>query len=112
MEGVVQDTTGDVVFSVRFDVIAFKPQDCEILDGIVSNVNQNGIEVFSGPLTCYIKQDVSKFTNQFNYLFQRMPGYEYDQTLGHFTSKNVDYKVIKKDSTIRHKIETLKFEKN
>ena len=41
-----------------------------------------------------------------------MPGYEYDQTLGHFTSKNVDFKVIKKDSTIRHRIETLKFEKN
>ena len=45
IEGVVQDTTGDVVFNVRFDVIAFKPDEKEILDGIVDSVNKDGIEV-------------------------------------------------------------------
>ena len=43
IEGVVQDTTGDVVFNVRFDVIAFKPKDNEILDGVVYSVNKDGI---------------------------------------------------------------------
>ena len=41
----VQDTTGDVIFNVRFDVIAFKPSQSEILDGIVQTVNNDGIEV-------------------------------------------------------------------
>ncbi len=35
LEGVVQDTSGDVIFNVRFDVIAFKPESNEILDGVV-----------------------------------------------------------------------------
>ena len=70
MEGVVQDTTGDVIFNVRFDVIAFKPHDNEILDGVVYSINKDGsgIEVHSGPIKCYIKE-------------ARMPGYTYDSTL-------------------------------
>ena len=58
-EGVVQDTTGDVIFEARFDIIAFKPIDNEILDGVVYSVNKEGIEVHSGPIKCYIKVDVS-----------------------------------------------------
>ena len=61
LEGVVQDTTGDVIFNVRFDVIAFKPFSGEILDGIVQRISNNGsgIEVHSGPIKCYIKVEVS-----------------------------------------------------
>ena len=58
-EGVVQDTTGDVIFEVRFDIISFKPHAKEILDGVVYSVNKDGIEVHSGPLKCYIKECVS-----------------------------------------------------
>ena len=62
LEGVVQDTSGDVIFSVKFDVIAFKPFDEEILDGVVYSVNKDGsgIEVHSGPIKCYIKVGVSR----------------------------------------------------
>ena len=67
-EGVVQDTTGDVIFEVRFDIIAFKPHAKEILDGVVYSVNKDGIEVHSGPLKCYIKEC-------------RMSNYKYDQNL-------------------------------
>ena len=59
LEGVVQDTTGDVIFRVRFDVIAFKPDKSEILDGVVSSVNNDGIVVYSGPIKSYIKGAVS-----------------------------------------------------
>ena len=61
LEGVVQDTTGDVIFRVRFDVIAFKPDKAEILDGVVSSVNNDGIVVYSGPIKSYIKGNVSLF---------------------------------------------------
>ena len=88
-----------MIFNVRFSVVAFKPFDGEILDGIVTNVDQSGINVHSGPLKCHIAQD-------------RMPGYEYDQTLGQFSSRNVDFKPIKIKSTLRHKIEHLKFTRN
>ena len=40
-------------------MLAFKPKNNEILDGIVHNVNKDGIEVFSGPIKCFIKVDVS-----------------------------------------------------
>ena len=50
LEGVIQDTTGDVIFNVRFDVIAFKPDKSEVLDGVVDSVDNTGIIVFSGPL--------------------------------------------------------------
>ena len=56
----MQDTTGDVIFSIKFSILAFKPKDNEILDGIVTNVNRDGIEVFSGPIKCFIKIDVSE----------------------------------------------------
>ena len=68
-EGVVQDTTGDVIFEVRFDIIAFKPHDKEILDGVVYSVNKDGIEVHSGPLKCYIKECVSIYIQIRNYMF-------------------------------------------
>ena len=62
LEGVVQDTTGDVIFNVRFDVIAFKPHGSEILDGVVYSVSKDGsgIEVHSGPIKCHIKKEVSE----------------------------------------------------
>ena len=41
-----------------------------------------------------------------------MPGYTYDSTLDQFTSELPELKPIRRDSAIRHKIETLKFEKN
>ena len=41
-----------------------------------------------------------------------MPQYDYDSTLDQFTSKNPDFKPIKRDTSIRYKIDTLKFDKN
>ena len=64
----VQDTTGDVIFKVRFDVITFKPDKNEILDGVVASVNNDGIVVYSGPIKSYIKGYVSSFLQKPTFL--------------------------------------------
>ena len=69
LEGVVQDTTGDVIFNIRFDVIAFKPDRNEVLDGVVDSVDNTGIIVFSGPIKSYIKGTVSIFITKLKPFF-------------------------------------------
>ena len=69
----VKDTTGDVIFNVRFDVIAFKPEKSEILDGVVSSVNIDGIVVYSGPIKSYIKGYVSILQNDNQLSFRECP---------------------------------------
>ena len=54
LQGYVQDTSGDVIFQVCFDAIAFKPRQGQILDGIVKTVNNDNVELYSGPLKCII----------------------------------------------------------
>ena len=63
--GVIQDTTGDVIFEVMVDIIAFKPHENEILDGVVHSVSKEGIEVKSGPIRCLIKND--RMSNCYSY---------------------------------------------
>ena len=41
-----------------------------------------------------------------------MPGYQYDKNIDQFISNESDKLPIKRDSAVRHKIETLKFDKN
>ncbi len=41
-----------------------------------------------------------------------MPGYTWDQTNDQFTAENQDQKPVRRGCSIRHKIETLKFDKN
>ena len=57
--GVVQDTTGDVIFSIKFDIIAFKPEKGKILDGVVESVHDRHIMIRSGPLTSICTEYVS-----------------------------------------------------
>ena len=56
--GKVQDTTGEVIFKVKFKALVFKPFKGEILDGLVSEVNQDGIFIESGPLRSFISKAV------------------------------------------------------
>ena len=100
LEGVVQDTTGETIFNVRFDVVAFKPNINEILDGRVYSVNDNNIEVYSGPVKSYIDKS-------------RLGGdYQYNSTQDQFSSTNPDFKPIKRNSVLRYRIENLKFQNN
>ncbi len=42
-DGVVQDTSGDVIFKVKFRAISCIPEEGEVLDGEVTEVNGTGI---------------------------------------------------------------------
>ena len=99
LEGVVQDTTGNVVFNVRFDIIAFKPEESEILDGIVTKIHGDGsgFDIQSGPLKSTVQTG-------------RMPGYTYDNQNDQFMSKDSSQQPIRKECSIRHKIQTLTFD--
>ena len=57
-EGKILDTSGDVVFKVKFSALVFKPYRGEILDGVVSDVNSEGIFIECGPLRSYISKAV------------------------------------------------------
>ena len=59
-DGVIQDTSGDVIFRVEFMAIACLPQRDEVLDGRIVEVTQTGIQVQSGPIETFIPLKVSK----------------------------------------------------
>lgn len=62
-DGVIQDTSGDVIFKVEFMAIACLPQPDEVLDGKVIDVMATGITVQSGPIKTFIslKKDTSEY---------------------------------------------------
>ena len=43
-DGIVQDTSGDVIFKVKFRAICCIPEEGEVLDGEVFEVNNVGIQ--------------------------------------------------------------------
>ena len=57
-DGVVQDTSGDVIFSVNFRAITCMPEVNEVLDGQVVQVSDSGIHVQSGAFKCFITMKV------------------------------------------------------
>jgi DNA-directed RNA polymerase II subunit RPB7 len=57
-DGKIQDTSGEVIYKVKFKALVFRPFRGEILDGIVSEVSSNGILIESGPLKSFITKDV------------------------------------------------------
>ena len=59
-DGVIQDTSGDVIFKVEFMAIACMPQRDEGLDGRIIEVVSTGIQVQSGPIETFIPLKVSK----------------------------------------------------
>ena len=57
-DGMVQDTSGDVIFKVHFKAIACAPEESEVLDGRVIEVGSTGIHVQSGPIKTFISLKV------------------------------------------------------
>ena len=53
-DGVVQDTSGDVIFTVPFKAITCLPEVNEVLDGKVIEVTGSGITVQSGSIKCFV----------------------------------------------------------
>jgi len=59
-DGRVQDTTGDVIYKVKFKALVFRPFRGEVLDGEVIEINDNGFMIESGPLKSFISYLVRK----------------------------------------------------
>lgn len=58
-DGRIQDTSGDVIYKVSFKALIFKPFRNEVLDGMVSEVSDNGFMIESGPLKSFVSTMVS-----------------------------------------------------
>jgi DNA-directed RNA polymerase subunit E'/Rpb7 len=59
-DGRVQDTSGDVIYKVKFKALVFRPFRGEVLDGVIHEVSSNGIVIESGPLHSFISHLVRK----------------------------------------------------
>ena len=64
-DGIIQDTSGDVIFKVAFKAISCMPEIEEVLDGKVVEVTSTGIQVQSGAIKCFISMKVVKLANIF-----------------------------------------------
>ncbi len=53
-DGIIKDGSGDVLFDVEYSAIVFRPFKNEVLDGVVSSVEEDAIHVNVGPLECAI----------------------------------------------------------
>ena len=62
-DGRIQDTTGEVVYRVRFVALVFKPFKSEVLDGVVIAVDSNGFVIRSGPLQSFVSGAVIFIVN-------------------------------------------------
>jgi hypothetical protein len=62
-DGIIQDTSGDVIFKVAFKAISCMPEIDEVLDGKVVEVTSTGIQVQSGAIKCFISMKVVKLAN-------------------------------------------------
>ena len=100
-DGVIQDTSGDVIFKVEFMAIACLPQPDEVLDGRVIDVMATGITVQSGPIKTFIslKKDTSE--------------YLYDQQTNVWVQRDdVVDKKLERNVQVRYRITTLKYINN
>ena len=97
-DGVIQDTSGDVIFKIEFMAIASLPQLDEVLDGRVIEVKASGIIVQSGPIETHIS------------LTKDCSDYVYDQQLNVWVKRDeiVDQK-LEKNVHVRYRITQAKY---
>ena len=100
-DGVIQDTSGDVIFKVEFMAIACLPMVDEVLDGKVIDVMGTGITVQSGPVKTFIS------------LMKETSDYVYDQQTNVWVLKdNVIDRKIERNVQVRYRITQLKYINN
>ena len=57
-DGRIQDTTGEIIYKVKFQALVFRPIQGEILDGIVKHVTNECFTIESGPLEAFVSFNV------------------------------------------------------
>jgi DNA-directed RNA polymerase II subunit RPB7 len=63
--GKILDTSGDVLFNIKYSAVVMKPFVGEVLDGVIERVEKYGIHVAVGPFKVFISNT------------QFPPGYDY-----------------------------------
>ena len=93
--GRVQNSTGLVVVPVKYQAIVCKPFKDEVIDGIVTAVNQLGFFVQSGPIRTFVSRNA-------------IPDYfEFKDSI--YTDGETN---IKSDSKVRMRLQGVKYEPN
>lgn len=97
--GKVLDTSGDVIFNVKYKAAVMKPFVNEIMDGVVDRVENYGIHVVAGVLKIFISQ--SNFPSDF----------AYNESSNSYKSEEQNDE-IKIDTEVRFRIIAINFEDN
>lgn len=93
--GVILDTTGDILFKITYRAVVMKPFEGEVCDGVIDKIDEYGLHVTVGPFKVYISN--SNFP----------PNFEYNQTNNIYTSENSES--LKLNSEVRFRISRVQF---
>ena len=93
--GVILDTTGDILFKITYRAVVMKPFEGEVCDGVVEKIDQYGLHVTVGPFKVFISN--SSFP----------PGFEYNPNNNIYTSENSDS--LRVNSEVRFRIKGVQF---
>jgi DNA-directed RNA polymerase II subunit RPB7 len=97
--GKILDTSGDVLFNMRYKAVIMKPFQGEVLDGVIEKVEKYGIHVAVGPIKVFISNS------------QFPPDFVYREDNNLYESKMNNDK-LKIDSEVRFRIMGVQFEGN
>ena len=100
-KGKVLDTSGEVIFNVKYKAVVMKPLVNEIMDGIIEKVEPYGINVTAGVLR-KIFISINHFPGDF----------QYNENSNSFKSNDLNDDEIKVDSEIRFRIKAINYELN
>lgn len=90
-DGKVKDGSGDVLFDIVYEALVFRPLEGEVLDGVVTDINVDHVQVGVGPLKGVIAK-------------RKLPkGFEYDEKANAMTCDKRPEKITL-GSFIRFKI--------
>jgi DNA-directed RNA polymerase II subunit RPB7 len=97
--GKILDTSGDVLFSIRYKAVIMKPFVGEVVDGVIEKVDQYGIHVNVGPIKVFISNS------------QFPPDFEYSGSNNYYISRSKNDK-LSVGSEVRFRIMGVQFEGN
>jgi DNA-directed RNA polymerase II subunit RPB7 len=97
--GKVLDTSGDVLFNIKYKAVVMKPFVGEVVDGVIEKVEKYGIHVGIGPIKVFISNS------------QFPPDFEYHEGNNVYVSKTRNDRLAV-DSEVRFRIMGVQFEGN
>jgi DNA-directed RNA polymerase subunit E'/Rpb7 len=97
--GKILDTSGDVLFNIRYRAVIMKPFVGEVMDGVIDKVEKYGIHVSVGPLKIFISNS------------QFPPGFDYHEQSNSYISK-VQNDKLQIDTEVRFRIMGVQYDNN